>query len=712
MRAPAATRAAVTAKKTPPIAQPLFVAAVCAGLLFLIWLRLHQPPNTVDDAYITYRYARNIVTGVGFVYNAGERVLGTTTPAYALLMALLSRLAGTFDYPRLSLMTNTLIDALIFCLAARLTTRLTGYRWVGLGAGLLYALEGRALDFSTSGMESSFNTFAVLLTLVLFLEKRDRWAALSAGLALLVRPDGLNLAAVLFGALGLEALRRTRPGPGPWLRQLLRRLPWAEVGLFAAVVGPWLLFALLYFGNPIPQSILAKSEVYRVPPLMAFRAFLVQLRTVFPFSLPPLHDPEPLVRQVLQALLPVGLCGLGLLAAWRRNRRAWVIGAYAALFIAFYSAGNPLWLGWYEIPMMPLYQALVLTAVVWLGEQAARWLRQWRYAGAVSQTHAPIYTHPSVTVGFLAAVAVGVMTLPHLSRLNVLPWESHQHGLFVLNPAFNKRREEDYELLANMLLPAARSDRLVAIPEICAFGYDYPGPLFDTSGLISPQVQKYFPIPADIPVEIYSIPRQLIFDLRPDLFVSFDSFMQLTLPPDDPQFLAQFPAEIGMVSHAAFGIQRLMVYRRADRPMEVALPGGAQPAGVTFAGGLVGLEGYQLATWSDPQDNYLEVTLFWRGGQAPIGRELLARVNLLAASGAQAYQVIDYPGEGLFPTNTWTPGMWLVDRYELKRPKPDAGPYTVAVTLFASDADAPLAAETAAGRLPDDTVTVANVSVP
>src|SRR5215210_5968342 len=93
----------------------LFTAAACAGLLFLIWLRLHQPPNTVDDAYITFRYARNLATGVGFVYNAGERVLGTTTPAYAMLLAALSRLAGFYDYPRLALMVNALINALTFC---------------------------------------------------------------------------------------------------------------------------------------------------------------------------------------------------------------------------------------------------------------------------------------------------------------------------------------------------------------------------------------------------------------------------------------------------------------------------------------------------------------------------------------------------------------------------------------------------------------------
>ncbi len=87
-------------------------------------------------------------------------------------------------------------------------------------------------------------------------------------------------------------------------------------------------------------------------------------------------------------------------------------------------------------------------------------------------------------------------------------------------------------------------------------------------------------------------------------------------------------------------------------------------------------------------------------------------MNLLAATGAQVYQVLDYPGEGLFPTSTWTAGMWLVDRYELKRPKPDAGPYTLSLTLFASDADAPLPAETTSGRLKDDTFIIPNVGVP
>jgi arabinofuranosyltransferase len=250
------------------------------SLLFLLWLRFHQPPNTVDDAYITFRYARNLISGNGFVYNPGEHVLGTTTPAYAMLLALSALVSGYRDFPRLALLLNSLLTAIGFALVMRLTARLTGRRWVGLAAGLLLALDGRLLDFSTGGMESSFYVAAILATWVLVLENRTAWAAVMAGLACLIRPDGAALAAAFFGLLGWESLRG---------RVGIKRWPWKELGLFALVVAPWFVFAVLYFGQPIPQSVLAKSAVYRVPPFTAFRALIVQLRAVFPFSLPPLQ---------------------------------------------------------------------------------------------------------------------------------------------------------------------------------------------------------------------------------------------------------------------------------------------------------------------------------------------------------------------------------------------------------------------------------------
>lgn len=56
-------------------------------MLVALLARLLPGPRMIDDAFITFRFARNIVHGIGSVYNSGERVLGTTTPFYTLLMA-------------------------------------------------------------------------------------------------------------------------------------------------------------------------------------------------------------------------------------------------------------------------------------------------------------------------------------------------------------------------------------------------------------------------------------------------------------------------------------------------------------------------------------------------------------------------------------------------------------------------------------------------
>src|SRR5438093_3627463 len=68
-------------------------------------VRLHVGPLTIDDAFITYRYARNFAEGLGLVYNPGQAVLGTTTPLYALMMAALYRF-GVTDLPTASWVLN------------------------------------------------------------------------------------------------------------------------------------------------------------------------------------------------------------------------------------------------------------------------------------------------------------------------------------------------------------------------------------------------------------------------------------------------------------------------------------------------------------------------------------------------------------------------------------------------------------------------------
>jgi hypothetical protein len=79
----------------------------------------------IDDSYITFRYARNLLAGLGLVYNSGERVLGTTTPVYTLLMAGLASLLRTQDFPHLAAALNALADGATCALLVSLGERLT-----------------------------------------------------------------------------------------------------------------------------------------------------------------------------------------------------------------------------------------------------------------------------------------------------------------------------------------------------------------------------------------------------------------------------------------------------------------------------------------------------------------------------------------------------------------------------------------------------------
>src|ERR1700686_5368763 len=84
--------------------------AFAAPALVALLARVLTGPQPIDDAYITFRYARNLAEGLGLVYNPGEWVLGTTAPLWALLLAGGYRLGFT-DLPWLATLVSAVCDA-------------------------------------------------------------------------------------------------------------------------------------------------------------------------------------------------------------------------------------------------------------------------------------------------------------------------------------------------------------------------------------------------------------------------------------------------------------------------------------------------------------------------------------------------------------------------------------------------------------------------
>ena len=193
-----------------------------------------------DDPYITYRYAQNILSAQGFVYNPGELVLSTTTPFYTILLAL----GGLFwrDLPHLANFIGAFSIALgalfIWDLARTWETPLVG--WIGL---LLYPTF--PLLLVTLGSETPLYIALALGCFAMYARRRYVWTAVFAGLVVLTRPDGL-LVPLLLGIHYLIIERRP--------------VPWLAVFTFIGLVLPWIIFSSLYFGSPIPATLAVKQQ--------------------------------------------------------------------------------------------------------------------------------------------------------------------------------------------------------------------------------------------------------------------------------------------------------------------------------------------------------------------------------------------------------------------------------------------------------------------
>ena len=107
---------------------------------------LYYLPYTVDDAFISFRYARNLVDGHGLVYNPGQYVEGFSNFSWVMLAALVLKVG----LPLLSTMKMIGLAAGVGTLA--LTTA-TAWR---LGGGRTREPPGRGADSSLPSLPDQF----------------------------------------------------------------------------------------------------------------------------------------------------------------------------------------------------------------------------------------------------------------------------------------------------------------------------------------------------------------------------------------------------------------------------------------------------------------------------------------------------------------------------------------------------------------------------
>ena len=245
-------------------------------------------------------------------------------------------------------------------------------------------------------------------------------------------------------------------------------------------------------------------------------------------------------------LYPV-LAIAGTLYAVKRQPRLWPFLLYPWVYIAVFSAANPLIFRWYLAPMLPAYFFAILCGVWGIVE------------AIVVAAHRP---------GALRATSALVAAAFILFSANA--WTLHpDHGPTTPAPDMAWHQIElYYRAMANTLVDqyGVNEDTLLAAGDIGAIGYYTRARILDTVGLITPAVTAYYPLDPALyrDGDNYIVPPALIHDYQPEFIVFMEMFLHNGLE-SDPDFDTQYD-QIAMIPTDFYGTG-MLAFRRADHPV-------------------------------------------------------------------------------------------------------------------------------------------------
>lgn len=296
---------------------------ILPALILGIWARISLIPFTGDDAYITFRYARNIAAGLGFVYNQGEYVLGTSTPLLTLILALTKSLSiPIIPVAKFIGITSGLAYLILIISQFNNFSKRTA---LTLLFAVTVSLIPTNAKWDVAGMETAL--YILLIYIILFYSK-DKTAfiiGLSAALCFLVRIDGIIALAALI------------------IHKIINRVPPKNIikilVYFSIFILPWVVFAIIYFGSPIPNSATAKSITYANYPLWSFSL------TMFSQLTSRLH----LIISIPFILVSIS----SIFYVLFKKQKFQMVSIWTILYIAFFSITGAPMHGWYFAPLLP-----------------------------------------------------------------------------------------------------------------------------------------------------------------------------------------------------------------------------------------------------------------------------------------------------------------------------------------------------------------------
>lgn len=230
--------------------------ATVAGAVVYTW--------TCDDAFVSFRYAEQLVAGNGLVFNPGERVEGYSNFLWTLWCALGLWIGADVELwaHGLSIASMAAVVGLLGWLHARLQRRSLGGSvggWSVPLAAVAVAGHRELLIYATSGLETALYTALIIGAFAILVAgqpsiRRLLMAGVVLGIAALTRPD----APLIAGVCGLWLVWRLAGEPDMSHRRGFVLLAVFSAG-FAAFWLPHTGFRWLYYGDVVPNTAHAKS---------------------------------------------------------------------------------------------------------------------------------------------------------------------------------------------------------------------------------------------------------------------------------------------------------------------------------------------------------------------------------------------------------------------------------------------------------------------
>lgn len=334
--------------------------AFAAGLAWLAaaglfaWMVARAWPFTVDDTYITLRYARNLAEGLGPTFNAsGPRAEGCTTFLWMALLAIPHALR--LDALLAAKALGVLATLGTFAVTARWAAREPGGgAWGPAAAALLLAALPATAVHAVSGMETALFTLLVTASFALAAAAvREPGGASARALPALLlavaltRPEGLMLGGIALAGTGALQPRGSR---GAFARR----------AVFGWLVPLAAFVALRWWWYGLPFALPFYVKVAAAPPFAGW----------------------PVVREWLASS---GL-RLGVLAAFalaRPARPLWPALAASAAYVLFLLRPEHV-MGYQHRYLAPLDPLLALLAVAGLARLGS-WLAAARVAPGLAR---------------------------------------------------------------------------------------------------------------------------------------------------------------------------------------------------------------------------------------------------------------------------------------------------------------------------------------